>query len=247
MFKKDPFGNYFALKRFLILSLGFFTWFRFSKFNKVRISGMENLKGISPNKVLFVSNHQTYFAEVICMYHIFAAHKNGIFNKLPFPWYLFNPKVRLYFVAAVETMKAGIIPKLFAYAGSISIKRTWRESGKNVNRKVDLKDISNIGKALDSGWVITFPQGTTTPFVPGRRGTAHIIKKYNPIVVPIAIDGFRRAFDKRGLFLKKPNTILKVQFKTPINFSGEESNEEIMDRLMVEIEQRPIPPAVENF
>ena len=25
---------------------------------------------------------------------------------------------------------------------------------------------SNIGKAIDDGWVITFPQGTTTPFKP---------------------------------------------------------------------------------
>ena len=45
--------------------------------------------------------------------------------------------------------------------------------------------------------VITFPQGTTTPFKPIRRGTAHIIKTYKPIVVPIVIDGFRRSFDKR--------------------------------------------------
>ncbi len=206
---------------------------------------MEHLKNVENQGVLFVSNHQTYFAEVICMYHLFAAYKNGIINKLPFPWYLLRPKVNLYFVAAVETMKAGIIPKLFAYAGSISIKRTWREAGKNVNRKVDLKDISNIGKALDDGWVITFPQGTTTPYVPGRRGTAHIIKKYNPVVVPIAIDGFRRAFDKRGLYLKKPNTVLSIKFKEAIQFDENASNEEIMDKLMHAIEQRPIPPSIE--
>ena len=48
---------------------------------------------------------------------------------------------------------------------------------------------TNIKKALDDGWVITFPQGTTTPFKPIRRGTAHIIKTYKPIVVPIVIDG----------------------------------------------------------
>ena len=32
--------------------------------------------------------------------------------------------------------------------------------------------------------MITFPQGTN-PFKPIRRGTAHIIKTYKPIVVPI--------------------------------------------------------------
>ena len=64
-------------------------------------------------------------------------------------------------------------------------------------------DISNIGIALDDGWVITFPQGTTTPFKPLRKGTAHIIKNYKPIVVPIVIDGFRRSFDKKGIRIKK--------------------------------------------
>ena len=29
-----------------------------------------------------------------------------------------------------------------------------------------------LEKHLDDGWVITFPQGTTTPFKPIRRGTA---------------------------------------------------------------------------
>ncbi|MCB0473201.1 MAG: 1-acyl-sn-glycerol-3-phosphate acyltransferase, partial [Flavobacteriaceae bacterium] len=60
----------------------------------------------------------------------------------------------------------------------------------------------NIGKALDDGWVITFPQGTTTPFKPIRRGTAFIIKEYQPIVIPVVIDGFRRSFDKKGLQVK---------------------------------------------
>ena len=97
-------------------------------------------------------------------------------------------------------MKAGLLPRILAYAGSISIERTWRDSGKDVQRQVKMSDIFNIGRALDDGWVITFPQGTTTPFKPLRKGTAHIIKKYKPVVVPIVIDGFRRSFDKKGLF-----------------------------------------------
>ena len=91
-------------------------------------------------------------------------------------------------------MKSGILPKIFAYAGSVSIDRTWRSAGKDVKRQVKNSDISNIGKAIDDGWVITFPQGTTTPFKPIRRGTAHIIKTYKPIVIPIVIDGFTQAW-----------------------------------------------------
>ena len=47
-------------------------------------------------------------------------------------------------------MKANIVTKLMAYAGSISIQRTWRDKGKDVNRQVKFSDVSNIGKALDS-------------------------------------------------------------------------------------------------
>ena len=43
-------------------------------------------------------------------------------------------------------MKSGLLPKIFAYAGSISIERTWRASGENVNRQVKMRDISNINK-----------------------------------------------------------------------------------------------------
>ena len=85
-----------------------------------------------------------------------------------------------------------------AYAGSVSIERTWRNSGKDINRPVKMSDISNIGVALDDGWLITFPQGTTKPFKPIRKGTAHIIKKFEPVVIPIVIDGFRAHLIKKG-------------------------------------------------
>src|SRR3712207_7977772 len=47
-----------------------------------------------------------------------------------------------------------------SYVGSVSIKRTFRDAGQDINRKVRIQDVSNIGKALEDGWVITFPQGT---------------------------------------------------------------------------------------
>lgn len=63
--------------------------------------------------------------------------------------------------------------KILAYAGSISIQRTWRADGQDVKRQVKMSDISNIGTALDDGWVITFPQGTTTPWKPYVRYSAY--------------------------------------------------------------------------
>ena len=56
-------------------------------------------------------------------------------------------------------MNAGMLPKILAYAGSVSIERTWRSKGEDIKRGVKFSGISNIGKALNDGWVITFPQG----------------------------------------------------------------------------------------
>jgi 1-acyl-sn-glycerol-3-phosphate acyltransferase len=137
-------------------------------------------------------------------------------------------------------MKAGMIPRILAYAGSVSIERTWRESGKDVQRQVKMSDITNIGLALNDGWVITFPQGTTKPFKPVRKGTAHIIKHYKPVVVPIVIDGFRRSFDKKGLMIKKRGILQSMIIKKPLEFDYEKDTvENIMEKIEYAIEQHP--------
>ena len=45
-------------------------------------------------------------------------------------------------------MKAGLFPRILAYVGSVSIERTWRSKGENINRQVKMSDISKIGTAL---------------------------------------------------------------------------------------------------
>jgi 1-acyl-sn-glycerol-3-phosphate acyltransferase len=131
-------------------------------------------------------------------------------------------------------MKAGLLPRIMAYAGSVSIERTWRESGKDVKRQVKMSDITNIGTALDDGWVITFPQGTTKPFGPVRKGTVHIIKRYKPVVIPIVIDGFRRSF------IKKRGILQSMIIKEPLEIDYEnESIESILEKIEYAIEQHP--------
>ena len=101
-----------------------------------------------------------------------------------------------------------------------------------------MSDISNIGLALKDGWVITFPQGTTKPFRPVRKGTAHIIKHYKPIVIPIVIDGFRRSFDKKGLMIKKRGILQSMIIKDPLKIDYEnESLEKILEKMEFAIEQ----------
>ncbi|MGH2647858.1 MAG: lysophospholipid acyltransferase family protein, partial [Ginsengibacter sp.] len=102
--------------------------------NKIKISGTENLKNLPRKNVLFVSNHQTYFADVITFLHIFCAVKWRKENKLGIPYYLLNPFTRVYYVAAAETMKSSFISRIFRWAGAITVKRTWRSEGNEVRR-----------------------------------------------------------------------------------------------------------------
>jgi hypothetical protein len=240
MLKKNPFGHYLILKKWLIRYLGFMSHRRYRGFNQLHIEGSEIIKNLSDKNVLFISNHQTYFADVVAMFHVFNASLSGRIDNIKNVGYLWNPKLNIYYVAAKETMRAGFLPRILAYAGSVSIERTWRESGKEVNRQVKMSDISNIGLALNDGWVITFPQGTTKPFKPVRKGTAHIIKHHKPIVVPIVIDGFRRSFDKKGLMIKKRGILQSMIIKEPLDFDYEnDSVENIMEKIEYAIEQHP--------
>ena len=216
IFKRNPFGHNLFIKKWLIRILGVLTHQRFNRFNKLKIEGSDVLKNLPENNVLFVSNHQTYFADVAAMFHVFNASLSGRVDSIKNMTYLWQPKLNIYYVAAKETMKAGLLPRILAYVGSVSIERTWRSKGEDVNRQVKMSDISNIGTALNDGWVITFPQGTTTPFKPIRKGTAHIIKKYKPTVIPIVIDGFRRSFDKKGIRIRKKNILQSMEiFSNP--------------------------------
>ena len=240
LFKKNPFGHILWIKKILIRILGIISHSRYRSFNNLQIEGSEILRNIPENNVLFISNHQTYFADVVAMFHVFNASLSGRIDSIKNVGYLWSPKLNIYYVAAKETMRAGLLPRILAYAGSVSIERTWRENGQDVKRQVKMSDITNIGVALDDGWVITFPQGTTKPFRPMRKGTAFIIRKYKPVVVPIVIDGFRRSFDKKGLMIKKKGILQSMVIKEPLAIDYDnDSVESILEKIEYSIEQHP--------
>lgn len=217
--------------------VGIITYPGIRLFNKIKIEGTEHLKNLPKRNVLFVSNHQTYFADVITFIHILSAVKWRKKNRLGLPYYLLNPFTNLYYVAAEETMKGSFISRFFILAGALTVKRTWRAEGKEVSRGLDSSDTRKINKALNSSWVITFPQGTTQPFAPGRKGTGFIIKNNQPIVIPVVINGFWRAFNKKGLSFKKRGSTLSVRFKEPMIIDYTQPVEEILEQVMDAIEQ----------
>ena len=115
-------------------TVGIITYPGLVLFNKIRIEGTEHLKKLPRQNVLFVSNHQTYFADVIAFVHIFCAVKWRKENRLGLPYYLLNPFTNVYFVAAEETMNSSWISRFFKMAGALTVKRTWRAEGKDINR-----------------------------------------------------------------------------------------------------------------
>ena len=224
-------------RKFIYAIVGIITYPGLVLVNSLKISGTENLENLPKKNVLFVSNHQTYFADVITFLHIFCAVKWRKRNKLGIPFYLLNPFTNVYYVAAEETMKSTFVSRLFAMAGALTVKRTWRSEGTEVRRGLDPSDTRKIFAAMQESWVITFPQGTTKPFAPGRKGTAYLIKQLQPVVVPVVISGFWRAFTKKGLRFKKKGSLLSVKFKEPLVINYEDSVENILNQVMDAIEQ----------
>ena len=77
LFKRNPFGHILFIKKWLIRVFGVLTHRRYRGFNELYIEGSEILKALPDKNVLFISNHQTYFADVVAMFHVFNASLSG--------------------------------------------------------------------------------------------------------------------------------------------------------------------------
>ncbi|MFN4199384.1 MAG: 1-acyl-sn-glycerol-3-phosphate acyltransferase, partial [Flavobacterium sp.] len=98
--KRNPFGHILFLKRWLIRIFGVLTHSRYRGFNELHIEGSENIKNLPETNVLFISNHQTYFADVVAMFHVFNASLSGREDNIKNVGYLWKPKLNIYYVAA---------------------------------------------------------------------------------------------------------------------------------------------------
>ena len=213
--KKNIFGQTIFLKRLIIGFVGLITHRTFRS-KRFEIKGSKNLVNLPSTNVLFVSNHQTYFYDVIAMLHVFNSSVKGRIDSLKKPKYLISPKTNLYYIASLETMKKSVITKLLTYAGAVLVQRSWRDSGESVSRDIRSEDPDKIKLALKDGWVITFPRGTTDNSKPIRKGTAHIIKNNDPLIVPVNLIGFKEVFQRNGLKVINRKNFFSIEIMKPL-------------------------------
>ena len=96
LFKKNIFGQYLFLKKWIIRILGTLSHRRYRGFNELQIEGSDILRNLPDTNVLFISNHQTYFADVVAMFHVFNAALSGRDDNIINVGYLWNPKLNIY-------------------------------------------------------------------------------------------------------------------------------------------------------
>ena len=81
---RERLENFRLIRKIIYAIVGVFSYPGLMLINKLSISGTEHLENLPKKNVLFVSNHQTYFADVITFLHIFCAVKWGKRNRLVF-------------------------------------------------------------------------------------------------------------------------------------------------------------------
>ena len=97
LFKRNPFGHYLFLKKWLIRVFGIISHGRYRKFNDLHIVGSEIIRNLPDKNVLFISNHQTYFADVAAMFHVFNASLKGREDSIKKYWVYLESKIKYLF------------------------------------------------------------------------------------------------------------------------------------------------------
>jgi 1-acyl-sn-glycerol-3-phosphate acyltransferase len=169
------------LRRGLLASFGVaFTVPYLSILNDVHVEGDELLPELPRRNVIFLANHQTYFMEALAFFDL-------VYVRYQFP--LEDPILR--FSAAEETMKKNLLTALMKLAGGVTFKRSFREGGVDVQRPVDLDGVERVQAAIQDGWLLHFPAGTTKKGAPLRSGVARLLHLTRAMAVPVRVDGFR--------------------------------------------------------
>ena len=210
------------IRRGLIASVGMgFTVPYFRLLNRIRVQGHSILDPLPRRNVIFLSNHQTYFLDAIAFFDLVYVRKR-------YP--LEDPFLR--FSAAEETIKRSLLTTIMCKAGGVTLRRSFREGGKDVKRSVDLEGAGRVAQAIACGWLLHFPTGTTQRGAPLRPGVAMLLHRTKAIAVPMRVDGFRdlllhkqipgRLWKKCSMTIHPPMDLQEFYTKPYTKESGQE-------------------------
>jgi 1-acyl-sn-glycerol-3-phosphate acyltransferase len=207
------------LRRGIIAGIGTgFALPYFALLNRVRTTGDEILETLPHKNVVFLSNHQSYFLEAVAFFDLIYVRHQFDFE---------DPVLR--FSAAEETMQKNALTQLFARAGSVTLKRSFRDAGGDIARPVDTRGAARVEKAIRTGWLLHFPAGTTRKGAPLRAGVSRLLHNTRAIAIPVRVDGFRelllhsqvpgKLFQKCSIKLHAPLE-LKAFYDAPFDKAG---------------------------
>lgn len=169
------------LRRGIIAGIGTgFSLPYFALLNQVRVKGDAQLERLPRRNVVFLANHQSYFLEAVAFFDlVYVRHQFDLEDPV------------LRFSAAEETMQKNVLTQLLGRAGSVTLKRSFRDAGGDTSRPVDTRGAARIEKAIRTGWLLHFPAGTTRQGAPFRAGVARLLHNTKATAVPVRVDGFR--------------------------------------------------------
>jgi hypothetical protein len=76
-------------------------------------------------------------------------------------------------------------------AGGVTFRRSFREAGEDVRRAVDMEGVARVEEAIQGGWLLHFPAGTTKKGAPLRGGVTRLLHNTKAVALPLRVDGFR--------------------------------------------------------
>lgn len=215
------------LRRGIIAGIGTgFALPYFALLNRVKATGDDLLGELPHRNVVFLANHQSYFLEAVAFFDLVYVRHQFDFE---------DPVLR--FSAAEETMQKNVLTQLFARAGSVTLRRSFRDAGGDVARAVDTRGAARVEKAIRTGWLLHFPAGTTRKGAPFRAGVARLLHNTKAVAVPVRVDGFRdlllhaqvpgRLFQKCSIRLHPPMD-LKAFYDAPYD---KKAGDEVLAKL----------------
>jgi 1-acyl-sn-glycerol-3-phosphate acyltransferase len=185
-------------------------------FNRTRFEGLEHIPPTGP--ILIVSNHISDLDPALLCSAVLIRY----------------PKQLPRAVAKVELFRAPFIGSMIRSYGAISVDRTGK----------DVRAMREIVRAMKSGKVLIFPEGTRSmdgKLLPGKRPVGRLIHIARPLIIPAAIWGTITTVPPTSI-IPRIGKDIGIRFGPPLDMNRlydlpptKEASQQIIDHIMESI------------